>query len=167
MHDKLMRAMLRGHIEPVQVKSLISRFDQGWDDGRNADLPERLKIDDKGLEFRAVAPIGDGHEVLTASLFQRGEARRRAGALVSEKRCRATVISFSLTRWPRSVRYSEKGYWLHTGGRLRRKVAYGEGFGWCSFASCVAQEIRRVAKVRGLKDAGMSLEMGLTTRDRQ
>ena len=158
---RLVRAMVRGLLEPGEPGRVLDTLIDGWDEGRRAALPAIPALPVAATGFAPLACAGGGHRVLASRLAGRASAVREAEAMLAGDARRASVFSFSLTAWPLRVRYTDGGVWLHTGGQFRRPASRGGGFGWCSFARRVSAEIARVAKRRGLDDAGQ----GLSARD--
>lgn len=152
---KAVRQMVRGALEPGDVARLMQTFVAGWEEGVSRDLAGLSPLIGKPTAFRRVPPLKGGHEVLTSRLTGRRAALRDAEQVTLLGDGRVSVFSFSLTSWPQSVRYTEHGVWLHSGGQFRDAGATGRRFRWCRFASRADEEITRVAKRRGLHDAGL------------
>jgi GT2 family glycosyltransferase len=150
---KAVRQMVRGTLEPGDVARLMQTFFAGWEKGMSCDLPGLSPLIDEPAAFRRVPTLKCGHQVLTSRLPGRRAALREAEQVSLRGEGRASVFSFSLTSWPHSVRYTEHGVWLHSGGQFRDVGATGGRFRWCRFASRADEEITRVANRRGLHDA--------------
>ncbi|MBT8417490.1 MAG: glycosyltransferase [Silicimonas sp.] len=157
---RLERALAKGTIEPRDMNRLMTTLEEGWEDGQSALLPDRPDLAESSERFHRVAPWPPGHGVLTSRFFRRKAVLAQATEEMNAVGRRMSVFSYSLTSWPHLVRYTEDGVWLHTGGQFHGKGLGLHGFRWCRFASCVDDEIARVANRRGFNDAGSLLWAG-------
>lgn len=148
---RLLRHMVGGHIEPGDVAQILRSLVKGWEDG-SADMGDSGSVAPAQTPFKPIQAPPAGHEIAASRfLFRRKKAESYANQRAAEG-ARVTVFSFSLTNARHFVRYSDGGYWLHTGGIYGRTNRQEKWFRWCKFAYRVRDEIGRIAKARGLSD---------------
>ncbi len=147
---RLLRHLVIGTCEPRDVGALLRDLDAGWDEGMALELPELTPLTNTGA-FRKVPPLSPGHTVLKARLLGRSGAKSNASGQVSKGK-RASVFSFSLTPVRHHLMFTNDGYWLQTGGQFGRSERVSSVFRWCRFANRCEEEIRRVAKQRGIEE---------------
>jgi GT2 family glycosyltransferase len=143
--------MIRGDLEPGDIRRLMHSLRIGWSEGISCSLECLPRLPTGPEIFLKVSPLPAGHQVLVSRRFGRASALRHATDL-ARRTARASVFSFSLTSWRHTVRYTERGVWLHAGGQFRETESTGRRFRWCRFARRADEEIDRVAKRRGLDD---------------
>lgn len=152
--ERLDRLLVQGFLEPRDIAGLMETLEAGIRDGTVCRLVSLRPLIVTGEEFHPIRPQASGHRLYRSRLTDRRSVVDRAEQEVADGRLRASVISFSLTSWRHSVRYTEGGVWLHIGGQFRS----GDGFRWCRFASRLREEIARVAKIRAMDDVPLSLK---------
>lgn len=149
---RLLRHMVDGTLEPGDVSRILSTFDAGFDEGLAARHSEPLDIgapprfDRLTDEFRS-----HGHRVLSGHYRDRARLRAEAAQEVRASR-RATLILLGRTTLFHRVRFTSGGYWEQTGGVFGRSERHQPLFRPVSFAARVSEEVRRVAKTRGIDE---------------
>lgn len=150
---RLLRGMVRGVLEPRDVARLERSLEDGWEEGLRKELAKLRPLCTSGDDFEPLPVLKPGHKVVSCRRLRRASGLKTAEDIVSVGNARASVFCFSLTGLPHSVRYTDQGYWLHTGGQFVETESAGKRFRWCRFANRVEEETRRVAKRRGLDES--------------
>ena len=117
--------MVRGGLEPRDVRRLMKRLDQGFADGHGrprrsdgADLRSHAAAAPSFRRFPTTCANGDVHSGLSFRANALDDAARqslKAGRT-------ATILRFSLTTLYHHMRFTDAGYWLQTGGLYGRSV---------------------------------------------
>ena len=151
---RLIGAMVRGLLEPRDVSRLMGTLRDGWHEGAHLALPPlRALVEAFGEGFTPVSAVPSGHHVIACRLPRRAAAIAEARDAVAGGAGRASVFCLSLTGLPHSVRYTEGGVWVQTGGQFVPHGTARGRFRWCRFADRIEDEKRRVAKRRGLTES--------------
>lgn len=147
---RLLRHMVRGTCEPSDVGRILAGLKAGWDAGQK----ETLGHIDRTMnlaenDFLPFPALPSGHKILFSRLFSRHK-RLREAEKIAEIGDRVSLFSFSLTPVRQHLRYTPKGVWLQTGGQFGKSDRDQKFLRWCRFAERSAEEVGRVANVRGI-----------------
>lgn len=153
---RLLDAMVRGTLEPRDIRRLMGTLTKGWNEGMRASLPDPVALIPALAEFHPIAPFPSGHEVFACRLVRRGGTLAAARRAVQSGSGRASVFCLALTGLPHSVRYTDDGLWVQTGGQFVPHRVTGRRFRWCRFADLVEDEMHRVANCRGLTESDVA-----------
>lgn len=154
---RAVRAMIRGDLEPRDIDRLLVTLREGWRDGLAVDLPDLGILENTTRDFETCAKQSTQPRIFRSRFLGRSKALRKAKQNLSNPGDCSSVFSFSLTSFPHAVQFTQDGVWLHTGGQFFRPGPVFRRFKWCTFAKCLNEEIRRVAKRRGLEECLSSL----------
>ncbi len=146
---RVVRHLVAGTCEPRDLPRLMASLEDGWSAGLSAALPTLSALSMAQNDFRPLTPRAGSHVVISSRFFRRRRTLAKAGDLAESGR-RVSFFSFSLTPVRHHVSYTESGVWSQTGGQFGRSVRSDFYFKWCRFAQRQKEEIRRVAKVRGI-----------------
>ena len=148
---RLHRHLIQGTCEPRDIRQLLASLESGWRDAQSAELDKLTPISTKPPPFRAMSVNPEPHRVLTSRFI--GRSAVIAAAVNNLKAgARTSVFSFSLTARPQRVRFLQCGVWLQSGGQFGQSTRDRPFFKWCRFAERTQEEIRRVAKQRGISE---------------
>lgn len=149
---RLVRSMVDGRLMPGDVGRLLGTYDAGACAGLTASFGQHVDLD-AGAQQRPVPKAVPGRPLVLSGPWY--ETRRLRGAAAAEARKGAvpSLIVLSPTTLYHRVRYDPAGYWEQQGGWFGRSVRSGAVFRPVSLAARVAQEVARVAKVRGIGDS--------------
>lgn len=150
---RLLSRMVQGLMEPRDVACLMATLRDGWADGMRSELGEIGAMTASAGEFRPVDAVPPGHEVFACRRIGQARALAAARRAVEIGCGRASVFCLALTGVPHSVRYTDDGIWLQTGGQFVPCDTTKWRFRWCRFAERLDVEKRRVANQRGLKES--------------
>lgn len=160
---RLLRHMVAGRLEPRDIARLLATFETGFADGGQASFGQGRDIGDPGSFMRFDdAARHKGHD-----LFVGGRRERRRLRALAEQTVRgggrATVIVLSPTAVFHQLRFMPGGYWEQGGGVFGRSDRSQPLIRWISRTRRVSEELRRVAKVRGIGEIGAGEEAALKT----
>ncbi|MGH1576048.1 glycosyltransferase family 2 protein [Planktotalea sp.] len=140
--------MVRGAIEPSEVKRLLRSFDEGAKEGAIRSiqpLPEIFEAQ-KGLKsWRSV--FSGTHFVASGRPSARESLLAEAASAVKSGR-RASLFIFSSGARAHSVRFTRQGVWVQSGGLFGRSVRSGRRISIVSRARRLSLELSRLAKLR-------------------
>ncbi len=150
--DRMVRHMVAGTCEPRDVGIRMRQLEAGWSEGCGLSMSPVPALPDPSHEtaFRPIKKGFSGHSVLASMWYSQRAGLVRSATEIVQEGGRASIFSFSLTPIRHHVRYVEPGIWLQTGGLFGRSDRSGPAIRWCRFAERLSEEIRRVAKTRGL-----------------
>jgi len=140
--------LIRGLIEPRDVRRLMASFDEGVRQTFRADAPRRFGSDATWTPFNAKRTEPD-HRVVADWFWNRDDLSKNATDLVNLGRT-VTAFRFSPTALFHKVQYTDQGYWLQTGGLFGRSERTGPLFQRIRFHVRVAKEVKRTHSVRSL-----------------
>jgi GT2 family glycosyltransferase len=149
---RVLRYMVTGHCEPRDVRTLLSRFDHGARDGTRDDVPAPPGIRPGGGPSIFREDDVPRTRVLAGRAWSRAGLRRAARDAAD----RGEVVSlfrFGPTSLYHHVRFDPAGYWEQTGGLFGRADRSEPLVRLRSFRRRLAEEVHRVAKVRGISES--------------
>lgn len=145
---RLLRHMVRGLLEPRDVRRLLAGLRGGFASGdkRSAAMPLRIVRDGGGFHAYPVASSAEsvvvaGRSWQGARLRRKGTDQVGAGRIVTEFR-------FSPTTRYHTVTFVEPGLWAHKGGLFGKSERTQKAFSLWSFAQRVRAETDRIRQVR-------------------
>ncbi|MEM9425296.1 MAG: glycosyltransferase [Pseudomonadota bacterium] len=149
---RLVKHMLEGTCEPMDVARRLQRLRAGWEEGARLTPKTPPAVNTDPPKF-APCPILRGRHQVFASRW----ISRRASLIKQAKNAvavgnRASVFSFSLTPFRHRVRYLDAGIWLQTGGVFGKSDRSDPAFRWCRYTKRLHREITCVANLRGIGD---------------
>ena len=149
---RLLRHMVAGTLEPGDIPRILGKFDKGFEEGLSARIGQPSDIGEPAefLRFAYRRPR-DGHLVLSGTHRNRRALRAEAAQKVREGR-RTTLFLFGPTTLFHRVRFTADGYWEQSGGTFGRSERDQPVFRTVSHAARISEEVRRVAKARGIDE---------------
>ncbi len=141
---RLIEHMIRGGIEPRDVRRLLAGFDRGIAEGdqRTASAERKLGSPHKG--FVRVEGFSRPAKVIAGRFWSARGLRRQAAGFVAQGRP-VYLILLSPTAQPHWLRFVSEGWWEQTGGVVGRSVRQGRLVRMASFRRRVAEEAARLA----------------------
>jgi hypothetical protein len=149
---RLVRAMVDGRLMPGDVGRLLETYDAGACAGLTASFGQYAEFDAEA-GHRTVPEALPGRPLVLSGAWHETRRLRSAAAAEALTGAVPSVILLSPTTLYHRVRYDPAGYWEQRGGRFGRSVRSGALFRPISMAARVAEEVARVAKVRGIGDS--------------
>lgn len=149
---RLLRHMVRGGLEPRDVRRLMAGLLEGFEAGlQRAGAPVAMTpLPHPTQPFRPLGPCPPrGAVVIAGRPLARRSLHRRAVETVAAGRV-ATVMRFSRSTLFHRLAFQPDGYWLQTGGIFGRSLRDQPLFRAMSLASRVAEETARTGDPRGL-----------------
>ena len=149
---RVLRYMVTGHCEPRDVRRLLSGFDDGARDGMRHELQTMPRIVPDGGPRAFREDEAPRTRVLSGRAWSRG-GLRRAAREAAERGEVVSLFRFGPTSLYHHVRFDPAGYWEQTGGLFGRADRTEPLVRFRSFRRRLAEEVRRVAKVRGISES--------------
>ena len=145
--QRLIRAMELGLLDPFQVEKLAQTLEDGFMQGYQREpilTWEPSDIQDfKSFPDRLLAPA----QILTSTPLNFISQRRKSAELAAQN-IPVTLLEFMGLFRMLTVRFSDKGYWLHKGGIMGRSYRNGPIIRTQTRTKRIAQEIERIRKQR-------------------
>jgi GT2 family glycosyltransferase len=142
--------MVRGHIEPRDVRRLMATLHAGYAEGRARAPSDRVRF---SRAANGLSPLVDAPPRGAALLSGRSWSRASLAARAAEAAARgevATVIRLSPTALYHRVRFTDAGYWDQSGGLYGRSDRADPLVAFWRFGKRVRRETATVAELRGL-----------------
>ncbi|MEO0915976.1 MAG: glycosyltransferase family 2 protein [Pseudomonadota bacterium] len=150
---RLARHLVAGTCEPRDVRHCLARLKAGWEDGSDVKVGETADfLDGPEVPFVNVSESHKAQRILSSYWFHKRRSLCQTAEKIVKNGEAATVLSFSLTSVRHHVSYDNAGFWLQTGGLFGPSDRDAPVFKRYRFAERVQNEIRRVAKRRGIGD---------------
>ena len=148
--SRLLRHMVGGTAEPVDIAPLLASFDAGFEAGLSADLD---RFADLSSTSPAFAPFPDhlrssGHALLWGGGLDARRLRAEAAGRAARGE-RVSLFLFHPTTLYHRVRFRPEGYWEQSGGLFGRAMREQPLIQAASRRARLAQECHRVAPQRG------------------
>lgn len=146
---RLLRHMVAGRLEPRDVRRLMARLKDGFDEGDKR-LPEKRRTLPRACHgFQQVQTPALTPKFITGAFSHRSNLRQRAAEAVRAGHV-TTLFLFSPTALYGRVHFSPDGYWEHVGGQFGKMTRSEPLFNLQSRKEKVRKEYARIADVRGL-----------------
>jgi GT2 family glycosyltransferase len=145
---RALRHMMAGLLEPRDVSRLMGSFDKGVEVGSQRAISTLSTIPLARDGFKPLTQRFKGqHVIVEGSWFKRKALRQMAMETVRNG-TRTSLFIFSPTLRPHKVRFTKEGVWEQTGGLFGRSVRAGAHVLGVTRKKRVAQELKRLAKLR-------------------
>lgn len=148
---RILRYMVSGQAEPRDLRRLLARFDEGVREGRAVDAGAPRALSPAAGEARFREDGAPGVRVIAGRAVSRGRLRREAAAAAAEGGV-VSLFRFGPSALYHRVRFDPAGYWEQSGGLFGRADRGEPLFRPVSFRRRLAEEVRRVAPVRGIPE---------------
>ncbi|WP_050527516.1 glycosyltransferase family 2 protein [Pseudorhodobacter aquimaris] len=147
---RLIRHMIRGAIEPRQVRRLMDGFTRGIQAGQ---LTARKKISQTPISttLSDFFPLADTGPRPGRILFGQARDRRILHQTALRARAQGDIVTLILMARGLSAhthRFTQDGIWEQSGGRYGRSLRNGNHFDWHNFAARKSIESTRLARYR-------------------
>ncbi|GAA4221099.1 GT2 family glycosyltransferase [Sagittula marina] len=147
--NRLLRAMQRGSLDPLDVSRLMRGLDQGARDGLKRSLKETPSIPRAASEFLAFpGRPGASRHTLTGRIWQAAKLRAEAARSAANGNITTLILLDPTARYHR-LRFTQDGVWEQTGGLWGRSQRDAPLLQPWRFARRCDAEQRRTARVRG------------------
>lgn len=145
---RALRHMVRGSLEPRDVRRLLSGLRAGYAEGQTRELAGLPPLPHAARGFQPFPAARSQRSVLISG--RSWSARRLHDAAASEVAAGhiATVIRLSPTALFHQVAFTDSGYWLQRGGLFGKSERAQPLFSFWRFSRRIAAERARVADVR-------------------
>ena len=148
--SRALRYMLKGLLEPRNVAQLMKGFEDGVAIGLKRELTKLESIPLAREGFKPFPQRFQGqHMLVSGSWFRRRVLRQHAQGHVANN-MRTSLFIFSPTLCPHKVKFTRGGVWEQTGGLYGRSIREGAHFLINTRKKRLAQELKRLAKLRDL-----------------
>ena len=140
---RLVRNMIAGNCEPRDVRRVLATFEDGVRDGQKATIAQHPIIGQTECFSRIFdhKPKMDDR-ILTGRVWSTRRLHKKAVSIVvAGHRC--TVFRFSPTSLFHSMRFTNDGYWLQTGGVFGRSDRTDPIFRLWTYRQRFVREINR------------------------
>lgn len=150
-HDRLLRHLIAGGLEPRDLRRLMKRLDSGYVEGTRrplvpTELPAHPTTPFKTFPYRARKNI-----VIASRPLALRKDRAKAAKAVQEGAI-VTLISLSPTAIYHKLGFTQEGFWLQRGGLFGRSKRNTPLITMTTRARRIASETKRVAQQRGLSN---------------
>jgi len=146
---RLVHHLIRGALEPRDLRRLMRGLDQGYAAGLLRNAAPLARLPRAAIGFRpfqgrpnARSQVFAGRPWEAAALHVQAQAAAQAGHI-------ATIYRFSPTALYHRVRFDPAGFWVQSGGLFGRSDRDQPRLRLCRFATRVARETTRTAQIRG------------------
>ena len=144
---RLLSHMVRGGLEPRDIRPLLDSFDQGWVEGLARDLTRQMPLSDTGRAFLRLGTKRRSGVLISGHIWQRQELLRRAGVEAAMGKI-VTVVCLSPTTWYHRHNFESQGFWMQQGGRYGKSLRTQMLIRPKSFAARLREETARIAMTR-------------------
>lgn len=147
---RLLRHMVAGRLAPGDVRRLLARLHQGFDEGllrKPQGLAPLARAADGFSPFPSATP--NGIRLHSGRWANRRRLRRKAAQDVADGHMTSVMI-FSPTTLYGRVTFANDGYWEHRGGQFGRMERDEPIFKPLTLKQKIRNETRRIARARGL-----------------
>ena len=147
---RLLRHMVAGRLAPGDVRRLLDRLHQGFDEGllrKPQSLTPLARAADGFSPFPNAAP--NGIRLHSGRWSNRRKLRRKAAQDVADGHMTSVMI-FSPTTLYGRVTFTKDGYWEHWGGQFGRMERDEPIFKPLTLKQKIRRETQRIARARGL-----------------
>lgn len=140
--------MLRGALEPRDVRRLLRRFDAGVSEGLERPIRAPVPLPLPASAFKPMPRLYAGpHHVLCGPPGQRDALSLQASKIV-RRGGRVSLFVFARSARPHRVRFAQNGYWLQSGGIFGRSLRSGRRVSLQTRRKRLSLELNRLAKLR-------------------
>jgi hypothetical protein len=147
---RLLRHMVRGTLEPRDVRRLMASLERGLAEGAARPLSALAPLSGPAAPFRPFpAHPPAPQRVLAGRVWQARALRRRAADMASEGQ-RVTLFLFGPTALYHRMRFTPGGWWEQRGGLFGRSGRAAPLIAPQRFATRLEAERRRLCPVRPL-----------------
>ncbi len=147
--ERLLRHMVRGGMEPRDIRPLLEGFDQGWADGLTRDVQRLIPPFDTKAAFLPLGTMPRAGVLISGRSWQRRELLRRAGVEAAMGKI-VTVVCLSPTTWYHNHNFESGGFWMQQGGVYGRSLRDQMPIRAKGFATRLREETARIAMTRPL-----------------
>lgn len=148
--QRVMRQLRRGILKPSEARGALQSLYDGLKDGANAIPAKQSQIPPLANKFVNFPTQATGRSVtLSSGAFTAPRLLTKAKELAARGDTVSVYILTRTTLFHRVV-FSPDGYWLQKGGVYGKSTRTDPFFRWTTRASRVAQEEKRVARMRSL-----------------